>query len=73
MLFKQIIDKEALAVDARHEIGLEHLELNLNQCESKIYRNPPTTTDFAIIYVPTEGLYAELASSYQRSQVLKNY
>ena len=26
------------------------------------YINPPKTTDFAIIYAPTEGLYAELAS-----------
>ena len=26
------------------------------------YINPPITTDFAIVYVPTEGLYAELAS-----------
>ena len=26
------------------------------------YINPPITVDFAIVYVPTEGLYAELAS-----------
>jgi DNA recombination protein RmuC len=26
------------------------------------YINPPLTTDFAIVYVPTEGLYAELSS-----------
>ena len=26
------------------------------------YINPPMTTDFAIVYVPTEGLYAELSS-----------
>jgi DNA recombination protein RmuC len=29
---------------------------------SEKYINPPTTTDFAIVYVPTEGLYAELSS-----------
>ena len=29
---------------------------------SEKYINPPMTTDFAIIYVPTEGLYAELSS-----------
>ena len=26
------------------------------------YINPPKSTDFAIVYAPTEGLYAELAS-----------
>ena len=29
---------------------------------SEKYINPPVTTDFAIVYVPTEGLYAELSS-----------
>ena len=29
---------------------------------SEKYINPPMTTDFAIVYVPTEGLYAELTS-----------
>ena len=29
---------------------------------SEKYINPPMTTDFAIVYVPTEGLYAELSS-----------
>ena len=29
---------------------------------SEKYINPPMTTDFGIVYVPTEGLYAELSS-----------
>ncbi len=52
-------DKEALA-SARHDLAsaFRAKSKSVNQK----YINPPTTTDFAIIYVPTEGLYAELAS-----------
>tara|TARA_Y100000590_G_scaffold461476_1_gene623132 strand:+ start:320 stop:1366 length:1047 start_codon:yes stop_codon:yes gene_type:complete len=52
-------DKESLAL-ARNELALAF------RAKSKLvnqkYINPPITTDFAIVYVPTEGLYAELAS-----------
>ncbi len=52
-------DKEALAL-ARHDLA------SAFRTKSKLvnqkYINPPITTDFAIVYVPTEGLYAELAS-----------
>ena len=34
------------------------------------YINPPITTDFAIVYVPTEGLYFELMIT--RDLKLKN-
>ena len=52
-------DKDALAL-ARHNLA------SAFRTKSKLvnqkYINPPVTTDFAIVYVPTEGLYAELAS-----------
>ena len=38
-----------------------HQHLEELKCKSK-YINPPVTCDFAIIFVPTEGLYAELVS-----------
>ena len=52
-------DKEALAV-ARHNLAstFRIKSKNVNQK----YINPPMSTDFAIVYVPTEGLYAELSS-----------
>ena len=52
-------DKNALA-KARHELAsaLKNKSKNVNQK----YINPPLTTDFAIVYVPTEGLYSELSS-----------
>lgn len=39
------------------------LEVRLRGCARDIhekYLNPPTTTDFAILFLPTEGLYAEV-------------
>ena len=52
-------NKDAL-VRARHDLAsaFRTKSKNVNQK----YINPPLTTDFAIIYVPTEGLYAELSS-----------
>ncbi len=40
------------------------LEVRIKSCARDIclkYVNPPQTTDFAIMYLPTEGLYAEVA------------
>ena len=52
-------DKNALA-KARHDLALafKNKSKNVNQK----YINPPLSTDFAIVYVPTEGLYSELSS-----------
>ena len=52
-------DKEALA-RARHDLALAFKTKSKNVNQK--YINPPLTTDFAIVYVPTEGLYAELSS-----------
>ena len=52
-------DKDALA-SARHDLA------SAFRTKSKLvnqkYITPPATTDFAIVYVATEGLYAELSS-----------
>ena len=52
-------DKEAL-VAARHDLASAFRAKSKNV--SQKYINPPMSTDFAIVYVPTEGLYAELTS-----------
>jgi DNA recombination protein RmuC len=41
----------------------KQLETQVRACAKEIcskYINPPTTTDFAILFLPTEGLYAEV-------------
>tara|TARA_B100000700_G_scaffold328766_1_gene447728 strand:+ start:1229 stop:2266 length:1038 start_codon:yes stop_codon:yes gene_type:complete len=55
----QAKDKDALA-EARKELA--SVFRNKAKKVSEKYISPPRTTDFAIIYVPTEGLYSELSS-----------
>ncbi|MFM7338836.1 MAG: DNA recombination protein RmuC [Bacteroidota bacterium] len=38
---------------------------------SSKYFNPPTTTDFVIMFVPTEGLYAEILNQYGLSDMIR--
>lgn len=48
-------------VDAIDE-AMKNLETQLKRCAKDIcqkYINPPRTTDFALMFLPTEGLYAE--------------
>ena len=55
----QARDKDALA-SARSDLA-SAFRIKSKSVSLK-YINPPKSTDFAIIYAPTEGLYAELAS-----------
>ncbi|HEV8418572.1 MAG TPA: DNA recombination protein RmuC [Candidatus Udaeobacter sp.] len=44
------------------EIAIKTLETQLKRCAKDIcekYINPPKTTDFALLFLPSEGLYAE--------------
>ena len=52
-------DKEGLA-DARKDLAAAFR--NKAKAVSSKYIAPPKTTDFAIVYAPTEGLFAELSS-----------
>ena len=52
-------DKESLN-EAR--AGLASAFKVKSKAVNEKYINPPLSTDFAIVYVPTEGLYAELSS-----------
>ena len=52
-------DKDAL-VSARNDLAVAFRAKAKKVAEK--YIMPPKTTDFAIVYAPTEGLYAELAS-----------
>jgi DNA recombination protein RmuC len=44
------------------EVAMKTLEAQLKRCAKDIcdkYINPPRTTDFALLFLPSEGLYAE--------------
>tara|TARA_B100001123_G_C15315816_1_gene1026090 strand:- start:1705 stop:2754 length:1050 start_codon:yes stop_codon:yes gene_type:complete len=65
----QAKDKDALA-EARSDLASAFRTKAKNV--SAKYINPPKSTDFAIVYAPTEGLYAELASyrDYKTKELL---
>jgi DNA recombination protein RmuC len=60
--YQRLLDaQEAANVKAAEDAG-KGLELRLKGCAKDIrdkYIEPPYTTDFGIMYLPTEGLYAE--------------
>lgn len=67
------------AVDASDSIALqaasEELVHTVTTCAQEIcekYVHPPNTTDFAILFVPTEGLYAEILRIPGLSATLQN-
>ncbi len=73
--YQRLLDAQERADGAALESSIKALEQRLREEAKKIrdkYVEPPFTTDFAILYLPTEGLYAEvlrrpgLAESLQR-------
>lgn len=61
--YQRLIDAQEKADIALADVAIKELENRIKQCASDIsnkYINPPKTTDFAILYLPTEGLFAEV-------------
>jgi DNA recombination protein RmuC len=60
--YQRLIAAQEAADPAATEEALKNLEAQLRKSAKDIctkYINPPRTTDFAILFLPTEGLYAE--------------
>jgi DNA recombination protein RmuC len=56
------------------EAAILQLELRIKQCAKDIsekYLNPPKTTDFGILFLPTEGLFAEVIRRSALVEVLQ--
>jgi len=61
--YERLLDASERADGAGVEAALKGLEIRIRSEAQSIctkYINPPHTTDFAILYLPTEGLYAEV-------------
>lgn len=61
--YSRLVEAQDNADVAGVESALKELELRIKQCANDIsrkYISPPATTDFAILYLPTEGLFAEV-------------
>jgi len=62
--YQRLLDAYEKADVPGAEEATKMLWARLKSCAKDIrdkYINPPTTTDFAILFLPTEGLYAEVA------------
>ncbi len=61
--YQRLVEAQEQAdAEAVEEAG-KHLELRIKQCARDIcdkYIGPPNTTDFGILFLPTEGLFAEV-------------
>ena len=60
--YQRLIEAQERAEPLAVELAAKALEMRLRDEAKKIrdkYAEPPYTTDFAILYLPTEGLYAE--------------
>ncbi|HEY8515564.1 MAG TPA: DNA recombination protein RmuC [Candidatus Binatia bacterium] len=62
--YQRLVDAAEAADREAHDAAVKALERRVQACAKDIcvkYINPPRTTDFAIMFLPTEGLYAEVA------------
>ena len=61
--YQRLIEAQEKATPELVEEAVKVLEMRIKGCAKDIsdkYLNPPVTTDFAIMFLPTEGLYAEV-------------
>ena len=61
--YQRLLEAQERADPEAVEAAAKALELRIKLCARDIcakYLNPPKTTDFGIMYLPTEGLYAEV-------------
>lgn len=61
--YQRLVDAQEAGDAAGMEAAIRGLELRIRASAKEIcqkYLNPPQTTDFAIMFLPTEGLYAEV-------------
>jgi DNA recombination protein RmuC len=61
--YQRLLEAQERADPAAVEAAGKALELRVKGCAKDIhdkYLNPPETTDFAIMYLPAEGLFAEV-------------
>jgi len=61
--YQRLTEAQDMADRAAAEAAINQLEIRIRQCAKDIsekYLDPPRTTDFGILFLPTEGLFAEV-------------
>lgn len=74
--YEQVLKAYDTADAAQVESAIKQLKARVksfaNDVQSK-YINPPNTTDFAILFIPVEGLYAELVRAGMVEELQRDY
>jgi len=73
--YERLIDAQERADAEGVEAAGRQLELRVRSCAQDIcdkYINPPQTTDFALMFLPTEGLYAEVIRRVGLVETIQN-
>lgn len=61
--YHRLLDAQEKADAVQAEFAARQIEVRIRQCARDIcekYLNPPRTTDFGILFLPVEGLFAEV-------------
>jgi len=61
--YQRLVEAQEKADPEAAEAATKQLEIRIKNCAADIckkYLNPPKTTDFGILFLPTEGLFAEV-------------
>jgi DNA recombination protein RmuC len=61
--YQRLIEAQERADPEAADVAAKQLEVRIRGCAADIcgkYINPPATTDFGILFLPTEGLFAEV-------------
>jgi len=72
--WQRLVDAQERADGAAAEIAGKQLEVRIRGCAAEIsakYIGPPRTTEFAILFLPTEGLFAEVVRRPGLSEMLQ--
>jgi len=72
--YQRLTEAQDRADPVAAEAAMLQLELRIKQCAKDIsekYLNPPRTTDFGILFLPTEGLFAEVVRRTALVEVLQ--
>ncbi|NLG18527.1 MAG: DNA recombination protein RmuC [Fibrobacter sp.] len=73
--YQRIIDAREKADRVETEAAVRSLAIEIDRCAKTIsskYIDPPQTTDFGILYLPVEGLFAEVISNTGLVEKIKN-
>jgi len=72
--YQRLAEAQEKAAPEAVEEAAKMLEARIKACAKDIcgkYLNPPRTTDFAIMFLPTEGLYAEVVKRFALVEIIR--